>query len=206
VAAICVYCASSTVIEATHIELATAVGTELARRGHSLVSGGGRVSCMGAVARAARRGGARTVGVIPRALVEMEIADEDSDELVVVDDMRIRKGLMDARSDAFLTLPGGLGTLEELFEIWVARTLRMHSKPVVVLDPSGIYAPLREQVDALTRAGLRPDVGARRHRLDDDGRRCVRRHRRGAVDRFRGGAVGGGAARSRAVIRPGRAG
>jgi hypothetical protein len=154
VAAICVYCASSTVIEATHVELATAVGTELARRGHSLVSGGGRVSCMGAVARAARHGGARTVGVIPQALVELEVADEDADELVVVDDMRTRKGLMDARSDAFLTLPGGLGTLEELFEIWVARTLRMHSKPVVVLDPSGIYAPLRAQVDLLTDRGF----------------------------------------------------
>jgi len=153
-AAICVYCASSTTIDATHLALATAVGTELARRGHSLVSGGGRISCMGAVARSARAGGARTVGVIPHTLVRLELADDDADELVVTSDMRERKGLMDASSDAFLTLPGGLGTLEELFEVWVARSLRMHDKPVVVLDPTGVFAPLRAQLDLLTDQGF----------------------------------------------------
>ena len=153
-AAICVYCASSTAIDPVHLALATAVGSELARRGHSLVSGGGRISCMGAVARAARAGGARTVGVIPHALMELEVADDDADELVVTSDMRQRKGLMDASSDAFLTLPGGLGTLEELFEVWVARSLRMHAKPVVVLDPTGVFAPLREQVELLTEQGF----------------------------------------------------
>src|SRR5439155_22688279 len=121
--AVCVFCASSDRIDRRYLDLAAAVGTELARRGHALVSGGGRVSCMGAVARAARAGGARTVGVIPQALLSLEVGDQDADELVVVDDMRTRKGLMDARSDAFLTLPGGLGTLEELLEVWVARFL-----------------------------------------------------------------------------------
>ena len=153
-AAICVYCASSTSIEASHVELAAEVGAELARRGHSLVSGGGRISCMGAVARSARAGGARTVGVIPHALIQLELADDDADELVVTSDMRQRKGLMDASSDAFLTLPGGLGTLEELFEVWVARSLRMHDKPVVVLDPGGVFTPLREQLDLLTEQGF----------------------------------------------------
>ena len=137
-----------------------AVGTELARRGHSLVSGGGSVSCMGAVARAARAGGAHTVGVIPRVLLDLEVADHDADELLVTDDMRARKGLMDARSDAFLTLPGGLGTLEELLEIWVSRTLAMHAKPVVVLDPDGLYQPLRAQIDLLVERGFVRD-GAR---------------------------------------------
>jgi uncharacterized protein (TIGR00730 family) len=154
VAAVCVFCASSESIAPHYVELAAEVGAELARRGHTLITGGGSVSCMGAVARAARAGGARTVGVIPRALRDEEIADEDADELVVTADMRSRKGEMDGRADAFLTLPGGLGTLEELLEIWVSRVLRMHDKPLVVLDPDGIFAPLREQVDLLVRKGF----------------------------------------------------
>ena len=153
-AAVCVFCSSSGRIDPSYVELAGAVGTELARRGHSLVSGGGSVSCMGAVARAARAGGARTVGVIPRVLLEMEVADRDADELLVTDDMRARKGLMDAHSDAFLALPGGLGTLEELLEIWVSRTLAMHGKPVVVLDPDGVFEPLQAQVDLLVERGF----------------------------------------------------
>lgn len=153
-AVICVFCASSERIPAHYVDLAAEVGAELARRGHSLVTGGGSVSCMGAVARAARAGGARTIGVIPQALREWEVADEDADELVVTPDMRSRKGEMDGRADAFLTLPGGVGTLEELMEIWVSRVLRMHDKPLVVLDPDGIFAPLREQVDLLVRRGF----------------------------------------------------
>ena len=97
----------------------------------------------GAVAAGGPAAGGHTIGVIPRALVAMEVADHDADELVVTDDMRERKGIMDARSDAFLGLPGGLGTLEELLEVWVARSLGMHAKPIVVLDPDGTYAGLR---------------------------------------------------------------
>ncbi len=151
-AAICVFCASSTSIAQRYVDLAVAVGAELARRGHSLVTGGGRVSCMGAVASAARAGGAWTVGVIPRALLDIEVADESADELIVTEDMRSRKGVMDLRADAFLTLPGGLGTLEELLEVWVARSLGMHDKPVVVLDPDGVFRPLHDQVQALVAA------------------------------------------------------
>lgn len=153
-AAICVYCSSSTAIDEKYVDLAAAVGAELAKRGHSLVSGGGDLSCMGAVARAARVGGAHTTGVIPEALLGLEVGDQDADELLVVDDMRTRKGLMDDRSDAFLTLPGGLGTLEELLEVWVARFLGMHKKPVVALDPDGLFAPLRDQVDSLVEKGF----------------------------------------------------
>jgi uncharacterized protein (TIGR00730 family) len=154
VPAVCVFCSSSERIDPSHLALAAEVGTEIARRGHSLVSGGGRVSCMGAVARAARDGGARTVGVIPEALLDLEVADDDADELVVTPDMRARKGEMDRRSDAFLCLPGGLGTLEELLEIWVSHTLGMHAKPIVVLDPTGVFAPLRAQVEELMAAGF----------------------------------------------------
>ncbi len=153
-AAICVYCASSTAIDPSYVDLASQVGTALATRGHALVSGGGNLSMMGAVARAARAGGAHTTGVIPQALLDVEVGDRDADELLVVDDMRTRKGLMDDRSDAFLTLPGGIGTLEELFEVWVARSLGMHVKPVVVLDVDGLYAPLRAQVELMAERGF----------------------------------------------------
>ena len=155
-------CASSTRVAESYVRLAGEVGSELARRGHELVSGGGDVSMMGAVARSARAGGARTTGVIPRALLELEVGDRDADELLVVDDMRTRKGLMDERADAFLALPGGLGTLEELTEIWVARLLGLHAKPVVALDVDGLYAPLRQQIDLMLERGFvrRKAVGA----------------------------------------------
>ena len=156
---ICVYCASSERIDPKYIELATQVGTEIARRGYGLVSGGGSVSCMGAVARAVRAGGGHTTGVIPQALVDMEVADGDADELVVTRDLRERKGEMDRRSDGFLALPGGLGTLDEIFEIWVSRTLGMHDKPLVVLDPDGVFAMMRAQIDDLILRGFaRPAV------------------------------------------------
>lgn len=153
-AAVCVFCSSSERIDQAYRRLAADVGTELARRGHTLVSGGGRLSAMGEVARAVRAGGSRTVGVIPRALIAHEVADDDADELVVTLDMRERKGEMERRSDGFLTLPGGLGTLEELLEIWVGRTLGLHGHPVVVLDPDDTYAPLRAQVDLLVERGF----------------------------------------------------
>lgn len=156
---ICVFCASSERIDPRYIELATEVGSELARRGFDLVSGGGSVSCMGAVARAVRAGGRRTTGVIPQALVDMEVADGDADELVVTRDMRERKGEMERRSDGFLALPGGLGTLDEIFEIWVSRSLGMHESPLVVLDPDGVFAMMRTQVDDLVLRGFaRPAV------------------------------------------------
>ncbi|MEV5411633.1 TIGR00730 family Rossman fold protein [Thermopolyspora sp. NPDC052614] len=156
---ICVFCSSSQRIDRKYLELADEVGTELAARGHTLVSGGAVVSCMGAVASAVRRGGGRTVGVIPQLLVDVEVADRDSDELVVTDGMRERKAVMDARSDAFLVLPGGIGTLEELFEIWTTRVLGAHDRPLVLLDPWGIYKPLRALVQGMYDEGFtRADV------------------------------------------------
>ena len=148
------FCSSSTAIDASYVALAAEVGTALARRGHSLVSGGGALSSMGAVARATRAGGGRTLGVIPAPLLELEVGDRDADELLVVDDMRVRKGLMDSSADAFLALAGGLGTLEELLEVWSARILGLHDKPVVVLDTDGLYAPLRTQVELMVDRGF----------------------------------------------------
>ena len=145
--AVCVFCASSLHIDARYLDLAADVGTAIADRGWDLVSGAGSISMMGAVARAARAAGGHTIGVIPDALVQREVADHDSDELLVTRDMRQRKGLMDERSDAFLALPGGIGTLEELVEVWTARSLNMHHKPVVVLDPWGDYDHLHALLD-----------------------------------------------------------
>jgi uncharacterized protein (TIGR00730 family) len=151
---ICVYCSSSLSIDKKYLDLATEVGREIAARNWSLVSGGGNASMMGAVASQVRKGGGHTIGVIPRALVELEVADTLADELIVVDDMRTRKALMESHADAFLALPGGLGTLEELFEIWVGRYLGFHDLAVVVLDPDGLFALLREQIDLLHHHGF----------------------------------------------------
>jgi uncharacterized protein (TIGR00730 family) len=142
VAAVCVFCASSSTLEQRWLELATHTGRELAARGHTLVSGGGRVGMMGAVADAARAAGAHTLGVIPQTLVDLEVADTAADELIVTADMGARKNLMIERSEAFLALPGGLGTLDELFEVWTTATLDLHRKPIVLLDPDGFYAGL----------------------------------------------------------------
>jgi uncharacterized protein (TIGR00730 family) len=153
-AAVCVFCSSAEHIEARYILLAEQVGTRIAKGGHTLVSGGARVSMMGALARAARAGGARTVGVMPQALIDIEIGDFDAEELIIVDTMRERKRLMDHRSDAFLALPGGIGTLEEFFEVWTAGSIGMHDKPVLVLDPEGFYGPLWAYLESLVDDGF----------------------------------------------------
>jgi uncharacterized protein (TIGR00730 family) len=148
-----VYCSASAGDNA-HLRLATQVGAEIARRGWHLVSGGGHVSMMGAVATAARAGGARTIGVIPKRLVHQEVADVDADELIVTDTMRERKQVMEDRADAFLTLPGGIGTLEEFFEAWTGGYLGMHDKPLVVLDPLGHYRGLFAWIEELITRGF----------------------------------------------------
>ncbi len=150
---VCVYCSASAGDQAA-LDLATAVGAEIGRRGWQLVSGGGHVSMMGAVATAARAAGANTVGVIPKKLVHREMADVESDELIVTDSMRERKQIMEDRADAFLTLPGGIGTLEELFETWTGAYLGVHEKPVVVLDPGGHYRGLFAWIDELREKGF----------------------------------------------------
>ncbi|GIE98998.1 TIGR00730 family Rossman fold protein [Paractinoplanes rishiriensis] len=148
-AAICVFCASSSTLDQKWLDLAARAGAELAARGHSLVSGGGCVGMMGAVADGARSGGAHTLGVIPQSLVDLEVADLAADELIITSDMGTRKNLMIERSDAFLTLPGGLGTLDELFEVWTTATLDLHRKPIVLVDPDGFYDGLLTWLDQL---------------------------------------------------------
>lgn len=158
--AICVFCASSELIGDRYQALAAELGEAMGARKIDLVNGGGSVSMMGSVARAVRASGGHTIGVIPRSLLAWEVQDQDADELVVTENMRDRKSQMDFRSDAFVSLPGGLGTLEELFEAWVGRTLGMHRKPVVVLDPWGDLRPVRDLVTGLVRSGFARQAAA----------------------------------------------
>ncbi|MFZ2228103.1 MAG: TIGR00730 family Rossman fold protein [Candidatus Nanopelagicaceae bacterium] len=151
---VCVFCSSSPTIDKKYLDLATDLGSAIGANKWELVSGGGHISMMGAVARGVRAGGGRTIGVIPQSLVDIEFADNDNHELHVVDSMRERKAMMEDMSDAFIALPGGPGTLEELFEIWVGRFLNFHNKPVIILDPSGLYDPLRELLAHLEREGF----------------------------------------------------
>jgi uncharacterized protein (TIGR00730 family) len=150
--ALCVYCASGP----THPELlalASNLGAAIADRNWTLVSGGGNVSAMGALSNAARSRNGHTIGVIPKALVHRELADVDADELVVTDTMRERKQVMEDRADAFVVLPGGIGTLEEFFEAWTAGYLGMHDKPLVMLDPFGHYDGLLAWLRGLVGSG-----------------------------------------------------
>ena len=140
------YCSSSDDVSDGFRALAEEVGTALAARGWAMVYGGGAVGLMGVTARAALAGGARVTGVIPDKLVDREVALHDVTELIRTSTMRERKQLMDDRSDAFLILPGGIGTLEELVEMVSLRQLGYHDRPIVVLDADGFWAPLREQL------------------------------------------------------------
>lgn len=139
--AICVYCASGPVDD-EYLLLAAEIGTGLADAGLALVSGGGKVSMMGSVARATRAAGGTTIGVIPEHLMAKEVADLDADEMIVTETMRDRKRIMEERADGFITLPGGIGTLEEFFETWTGGYLGEHDKPVVIVNLDGFYDPL----------------------------------------------------------------
>ncbi len=153
-AAVCVFCASSRTLHPRYLDLARATGDALARRGHTLVSGGGRVGMMGEVAAATRSAGGHTVGIIPEPLLSAEVADIAADELLITGTMAERKTLMMDKSDAFLVLPGGIGTLDELFEVWTTGWLAHHTKPVVLLDHEGFYAGLLGWLRGLIDHGM----------------------------------------------------
>ncbi|MEY3836326.1 MAG: hypothetical protein RLZZ448_155 [Actinomycetota bacterium] len=147
---VAVYCASSTLVSKENLELGFELGASLAKLGHELVWGGGAISVMGEVAKGARENGGITIGVIPERLMSVEFIDHDASQMHVVKDMRERKGLIESLADSFIALPGGIGTLEELLEIWVGRYLGFHNKPIAILDPSGVYGSLRLALDDLT--------------------------------------------------------
>jgi len=136
---LCVYCGSRPGTDPAFAGAARFVGDWIGRHGGQLVYGGGRNGLMGLLARATLDAGGRVVGVIPQALVEREWANQDCTELLIVETMHERKREMAERADAFLALPGGIGTFEELFEVWTWRQLGYHDKPVGLLNVNGYY-------------------------------------------------------------------
>jgi uncharacterized protein (TIGR00730 family) len=137
--ALCVYCGSRPGLDAAYADAAREVGRQIGQRGWQLVYGGGRAGLMGQVADGALEAGARVVGVIPQSLMKRELGHPGLAELHVVDTMHQRKQMMAERSDAFLALPGGIGTFEELFEVWTWRQLGYHDKPLGLLNVAGYY-------------------------------------------------------------------
>lgn len=151
---ICVYCGSRPGTLPTYEAAARHVGTLIGERGWQLVYGGGRAGLMGSVADAALAAGAPVVGVIPASLMRREVGHRELTELHVVDTMHQRKQLMAERSDVFLALPGGIGTFEELFEVWTWRQLGYHDKPVGLLNAAGYYDALLAFLDDTVSGGF----------------------------------------------------
>ena len=142
IASLCVYCGSSAEVDERHLDCAREVGSGAARRGIRIVFGGGQVGLMGVVADAALMAGGEVIGVIPEDLFAREVGHGGVTELRVVDSMHERKQLMFDLSDGFIALPGGLGTLEEMFEVLTWAQLGMHAKPIALLDSAAYYRPL----------------------------------------------------------------
>lgn len=153
---VCVFCASADGLPEVYLDAARRLGAELARRGHRLVYGGGNVGLMGEVARAVHAGGGKIFGAIPRSLVDRELAYGPADELLVTETLRERKAAMDARADAFIALPGGFGTLEELLEVVTLRQLGLHDRPIVLLNVAGYWDPFLALVRSLLEQGFAP--------------------------------------------------
>lgn len=139
---VCVFCASSNRVDATYLELSFRIGEMLAKHGLALVYGGAQCGMMGALADGALRAGGRVIGIMPEALVALEVAHSGLTEFILTRDMFERKAVMMERSDAFLTLPGGLGTLDELFEVLTHNNLGYHRKPSALFDHNEFYVPL----------------------------------------------------------------
>jgi uncharacterized protein (TIGR00730 family) len=157
---ICVFCGSSPGHDPRYVTAAADVGERLAERGIQLVYGGGRRGLMGAVADAALAAGGRVVGVIPRGLVDRELAHPGLSELLIVDTLHERKARMAELADGFIALPGGLGTLEELAEVLSWAQLGLHAKPIGLLDVGGYFDPLLAYLDHAVAEGFVAD----RHR------------------------------------------
>jgi uncharacterized protein (TIGR00730 family) len=172
---ICVFCGASAGRDPRYAAAAAAVGTELARRGIELVYGGGRLGLMGVVADAALAAGGRVTGVIPRGLVDRELAHPGLTELRVVSTLHERKAVMAELSDAFIALPGGLGTLEELAEVLSWAQLGLHGKPIGALDVGGFWGPFAGYLDHAAAEGFVSEAHRGLLLIDDDLERLLGR-------------------------------
>jgi len=151
---LCVFCGSNSGSDPVYANAARDFGVLLAKSDITLVYGGGHVGLMGVVADAVLAGGGKAIGVIPRMLWDREVGHRSLTELHVVETMHERKAMMASLSDAFVALPGGLGTLEEIFEVWTWAQLGIHRKPLGFLDVAGFYAPLLSSLDRAVDAGF----------------------------------------------------
>ncbi|HMQ73316.1 MAG TPA: TIGR00730 family Rossman fold protein [Rubrivivax sp.] len=177
---LCVYCGSRTGTQPAFTEAARRLGTLLGAAGGQLVYGGGRVGLMGIAADATLAAGGRVVGVIPEALMQREVGHAGLSELHVVPTMHLRKQMMAERADAFVALPGGIGTLEELFEAWTWRQIGYHDKPIGVLDVGGYFEPLLRFVDRCVEQGFLEAEQRSVPIVDDDPARLLARLRQAA--------------------------
>ena len=182
---LCVFCGSAAGARPEYLALARTLGGLLARADIGLVYGGANVGVMGALADACLAAGGRVTGVMPRALIDREVAHTGLTAFHAVESMHERKRVMADLSDGFIALPGGIGTFEELFEVWTWAHLGLHAKPVALLDVAGYWGPLVGFLDhAVTEGFVRP-VTRRMLLVDDDAERLVARlraHRGPAVD------------------------
>jgi uncharacterized protein (TIGR00730 family) len=151
---VCVFCGSSPGFDAAFIDGARALGGAIAATGRTLVYGGAKVGLMGAIADSVLAGGGTVTGVIPKSLLDKEVAHQGLTELHVVSSMHERKMMMAERSEAFIAMPGGLGTLEELFEVWTWAQLGLHQKPIGLFGPKPFFAPLLAYLDSLVVQGF----------------------------------------------------
>jgi uncharacterized protein (TIGR00730 family) len=169
---VCVFCGSNSGVDPAYRAAAVTVGTQLAAGGHELVYGGAAVGLMGAVADAALAGGGRVVGIIPRFLDEakLEIGHRNLTELIVVENLHARKAKMAEGTDAFVVLPGGLGTFEEMFEVLTWAQLGLHRAPTILVNVRGFFAPLLALLDGSIAAGfMRPENRGLFVAIDDPG-------------------------------------
>ena len=151
---ICVFCGSAHGALPHYAEAAGRLGRLIGANGYSLVFGGGNVGLMGEVARATHAAGAPILGVLPAFLRHLERPLKDAEELIVVPDMQQRKAIMLDRSDAFIALPGGLGTFDEIFEVLSTAQLQVHRKPMILIDSENYFAPLQALIAAVVRQGF----------------------------------------------------
>ena len=148
---ICVYCASSEKIDKKYIEAGECFGEKMAEKGHTLVFGCGIYGVMGAIGRGIKRRGGKRIGVVPEFIANIVNVDTDCDEYISTETMRQRKQIMEEKSDAFVMLPGGIGTFEEFFEILTLKQLQQHSKPIIIYNVNNYFNPLIEMLETAIR-------------------------------------------------------
>jgi uncharacterized protein (TIGR00730 family) len=144
---VCVFSSSSSAVNSLYRDTTIELGKKLGQEGFDLIFGGADVGLMGVIARTAQNHGAKVTGVVPKSLVEKGIAYQEADELIISNNLRDRKEIIESKSDAFIALPGGFGTLEEIMEIITLKQLQLHNKPIVFINTNGYYDNLIAQFE-----------------------------------------------------------